>query len=301
MLRKASLAVFAAFVVLAALVLPATSASAVTVSRAELRGGQLRLEGVGAAPGVFVTVASSSSLAGVRSGPTGDYQVQASSFRADDCQVVVSDGRTPIATVTLSGCTPTSVTPPITNPAPSGSCVINPQAPATYNAGDLSTYYFTTTGCDTSASPVQWSLSAGRIPVGMTGPFFQGQTDGAVSGRPTTEGTYTFTVQVTDSAGATDAATFTITVGPPRPLTILGPTAVPSTVGNSYWIILGADGGMPFYTWTLSAGTLPDGLVLTSGGSIAGTPTLPGTFSFTVTATDSRGTTANRTLSITVS
>jgi hypothetical protein len=300
MLRKAWSFAVAAFVLLAALMLPATSANAVTVSRAELKGGLLRLDGVNAAPGIFVTVASSSSFAGARSGPSGAYHVEAANFRADDCQVVVSDRHTPIATVTLSGCNPTRVTPPSTNTPPSGTCVIAPSAPATYNAGDLQTHYFTTTGCDISTGPVQWSFLAGRIPVGMTGPFLQGQDAGAVSGRPTTEGTYLFTVQVTDSAGATDTETFTITVVPPRPLTITSPSAVPGTVGHSYWIILAADGGMPYYTWALRAGTLPAGLTLTSSGSIAGTTTLRGAFSFTVAVTDSRGTTADRTLSITV-
>lgn len=214
MLRKASLYAVAAFVVLAALVVPVTSADAVTVSRAVLKNGALRLDGVNAAPGIFVTVTSSSSFAGARSGASGDYHVQAANFRADDCKVVVSDRRTPITTVTLSGCTPTAVTPPSTNPPPSGTCVITPQAPATYRAGVLNTYYFATNGCDTSASPVQWSFLAGRIPVGMTGPFFQGQDAGAVSGSPTIAGTYSFMVQVTDSAGATDTETFTITVVP---------------------------------------------------------------------------------------
>lgn len=301
MLRKASFSAVASLVLLGALVLPSVSAHAATVSRAELKGGLLRLDGANAAPGIFVMVRSSSSLAGARSDGSGAYHVQATNFRADDCQVVVSDGRTPIATVTLSGCTPTPVTPPSTTAPPSGSCVIMPQAPATYNAGDLSTYYFKTTGCDTSARPVTWSFLAGRIPVGMSGPFSQGQDAGAVSGRPTTEGTYSFTLQVTDSAGATDAETFTITVAAPRPVSITSQTTAPGTVGHSYWIILTADGGMPYYTWALRSGTLPDGLRLTTGGSIAGTTTTRGTFSFTVAATDSRGSTAERTLSITVS
>jgi hypothetical protein len=300
MWRKASFSAVAAFVVLLALVLPTASAHAVTVSRAELKNGLLRLDGVNAAPGIFVTVASASSFAGARSDGSGAYHVQAANFRADDCQVVVSDRKTPIATVTLSGCTPTPVAPPSTNPSPSGACVITPRAPATYNAGDLNTYYFATTGCDTSTGPVQWSFLAGRIPLGMTGPFFQGQTNGAVSGRPTTEGTYSFTVRVTDSAGATDTETFTITVAAPRPVTITLPAAVPGTVGHAYWIILNADGGMPNYTWALRSGRLPDGLILTSSGSIAGTTTTRGVFSFTVTATDSLGATADRTMSITV-
>jgi hypothetical protein len=178
--------------------------------------------------------------------------------------------------------------------------VITPAAAATYHAGDLSTYYLTTTGCDTSTGQVSWSFLAGRIPLGMSGPISQGQSAGEVSGTPATEGTYSFTVQATDSAGATDTQTFTITVAAPHPVTINSPAAVVDTVGHSYWIILSADGGMPYYTWALHSGTLPNGLVLTSSGSIAGVTTTRGTFSFTVAATDSRGTTAVRTLAITV-
>jgi hypothetical protein len=218
MFRKAWFAVVAVFVVLCALVLPTTSADAVTVSHAELKGGLLRLDGMNAAPGIFVMVSSSSSYAGARSSysSAGSFHVEAANFRADDCQVVVSDRQTLNKTVTLSGCTPTPVKPAGANPPPTGNCVITPGAPATYNVGTLSTYYFATTGCDTSSTPVQWVFLAGRIPVGMSGPTFQGQTNGAVSGTPTTAGIYSFRVQVTDSAGATDTETFTITVAPPR-------------------------------------------------------------------------------------
>ena len=89
--------------------LPATSADAITVSHAELKDGLLHLDGINAAPGIYVTVRSSTSFAGARSeySSSGAYHVQATNFRADNCQVVVSDRRTPDATVTLSGCTPT--------------------------------------------------------------------------------------------------------------------------------------------------------------------------------------------------
>jgi hypothetical protein len=287
---------------LAVLLLVPASASALSVSRAQLSGGRLHLEGSGAAPGITVVVRSAASAASARSDSKGDYRIDATNFRSDDCTVTVSDGRTPIATPTLSGCTPTPATPPAPPPPPSGSCVITPGAPATFNVGDLQTYFFTTTGCDTSNGPVQWTLTAGHIPPGMTGPFFQGQVAGAVSGRPTTEGTYAFTVLVTDSAGATDSETFTITVVGPRPLTVAGPSAAPApgTRGQSYCCVsLVADGGLPGYSWTLRSGTLPPGIRL-SGSTIAGTPTTRGTYSFTVRVTDSRGATAERTFSITI-
>ena len=211
-IRMVTLSTIAAFVAIGALMAPATRADAVSVSVASLRGGQLRVDGTNAARGIFVNVFSSSSSAGARSDFSGSYHIQKANFRADDCQVVVSDGRTAVATVRLSGCTPTPVKPPRRNPSPTGSCVITPRAPATYNTGDLSTYFFTTTGCNTSAHPVQWSFLAGRIPVGMSGPIFQGQTGGSVSGTPRAAGIYSFMVQVTDSVGATDTETFTITV-----------------------------------------------------------------------------------------
>jgi putative Ig domain-containing protein len=286
-------------VVPALLALPA-GASALTVTKAELRGGQLRLEGTGAAPG-GVTARSSTSTAFARVfDPKGAFKLQASGFRADDCTVIVSDGSTPIAQPTLAGCTPVAPTPPITDPPPSGSCVIAPGAPATFTVGDVQSYFFETTGCDTSSAPVQWALVAGRIPPGMDAPISQGQTAGEVSGRPTTEGTYTFTVQVTDSAGATDVETFTITVTGPRPVSITNPSALPpATRGQAYQVNLAADGGLPGYAWAVTGGTLPPGLRL-SANAIAGTPTATGTFGFTVTATDSRGATGSRAFTLTV-
>jgi hypothetical protein len=284
----------------AGLVLLPAHAYALSVSTAALEDGELRVDGENAAPGVFVTVTSTTSSAGVRSDLSGAYHVEASGFRADDCTVVVSDRQTFTATVPLSGCTPTPVTPPATTPGPTGSCVITPGDPATFPAGDLATYFFHTTGCDTTGGPVQWSFVAGRVPVGMTGPFFQGQDAGGVSGRPTTQGTYDFAVQVIDSTGATDTETFEITVGAPRPITV-APADLPSAVaGHAYWVNLAADGGLPGYLWILSSGTLPPGVQLTSGGAIAGTPSASGTFAFTVAVTDSLGASAEATYSLTV-
>ena len=301
MLRTASLSALSALAALVATLLIPTSAYAVDVSRGELKDGRLRVDGVNAAPGIFVMVESASSSAGIRSDLSGAFHVEASNFRADDCTVVVSDRQTFTETVTLTGCTPIASTPPSTNPAPTGSCLITAGAPATFNAGDLKAYYFHTTGCDISSGPVQWAFVAGRIPVGMTGPTFQGQDAGAISGRPTTEGTYDFTVQVTDSAGATDTETFQVTVVAPRPLTITNPSLPAGAVNRSYWVNLTADGGVPGYLWSLRAGTLPAGMQLTSSGAVAGTPSNTGTFTFTAGVSDSRGTLSERTYSLTIS
>ena len=291
---------------LVTLLLVPASASALTVSKAQLSGGELRVEGSNAARGIFITAESSTSNAGSRSDLNGAFKIQATGFRAPDCTIVVSDRQTPTATVKLSGCTPdpAAVNPPPPAPAPTGACVINPGAPATFTVGVNSVYNFTTTGCDTSSGPVQWTVIAGRIPTGMSGPNFQGQTAGNLIGTPTTAGTYTFTAQVTDSLGSTDAETVTITVvaaqSQAQGLAISNASALPAgRRGKAYNVALTATGGTPGYTWTVLSGALPAGLRLT-GDTIAGTPTTRATSRFTMRVTDANGATADRAFSISV-
>ena len=66
------------------------------------------------------------------------------------------------------------------------------------------------------------------------------------------------------------------------------PSFPPGEVRISYGDInLSATGGKPPYSWSISAGALPDGLGLSAGGVINGTPAAAGGFSFTVLVTDS--------------
>jgi sugar lactone lactonase YvrE len=75
-------------------------------------------------------------------------------------------------------------------------------------------------------------------------------------------------------------------------------------VATDYAQVATAGGGAPPYTWSLAAGSLPEGLSLdASSGAITGTPTAIGTSSFTVKVTDSSAPTrqiATANLSITV-
>ncbi len=59
-------------------------------------------------------------------------------------------------------------------------------------------------------------------------------------------------------------------------------------VGNAYSGAASAQGGTPAYTWSVSAGSLPAGIVLTPAtGQLSGVPVAPGTASFALTVTDS--------------
>ena len=70
----------------------------------------------------------------------------------------------------------------------------------------------------------------------------------------------------------------------------LAPAALPGAdVGTAYSQTITASGGTSPYTSSLSSGSLPSGLTLSSAGALSGTPAAGtvGTYTFTVTATDS--------------
>ena len=95
-------------------------------------------------------------------------------------------------------------------------------------------------------------------------------------------------------------ATCTVTVNAPdAPPTITTGTLPDGKVGEAYSQTLSADGTTPI-KWSISGGTLPDGLSLNKDtGKISGTPTAAGSSTFTVKATNSAGSNTKE-LSITI-
>lgn len=62
-----------------------------------------------------------------------------------------------------------------------------------------------------------------------------------------------------------------------------------ATAGTPYSTTLSQTGALGAPTFTVTAGALPPGLTLSTGGTISGTPTATGTFNFTVTVNDNSG------------
>jgi len=71
-------------------------------------------------------------------------------------------------------------------------------------------------------------------------------------------------------------------------------------VAGTYSTTLSATGGSTPYTWSLLSGTLPNGLTLNASGSLSGTPSLAGSFPFTVQVKDAAGLSASANFSINV-
>lgn len=136
----------------------------------------------------------------------------------------------------------------------------------------VNTSYSQTLAATNGTTPYTWSISAGLLPAGLT---LSGNT---ISGTATSAGTFNFTVKVTDSTtptAQTATKAFSIFVGTDLTITT---TSLPNGVVNSpYSQLLAAANGTPPYTWSVSAGALPNGLTL-SGNTISGTPTATGTF-----------------------
>lgn len=106
---------------------------------------------------------------------------------------------------------------------------------------------------------------------------------------------------IVDSAGVPSVARIVKIGSASSAFTITTTSLLGGTLGTAYASSLTSGGGVSPYTWFITSGLLPNGLVLNSStGSIVGTPTVAGTFSFTVQVFDSSNKIASRNLSIVV-
>jgi large repetitive protein len=163
----------------------------------------------------------------------------------------------------------------------------------TLPAGEISTAYQQSLSAAEGVSPYEWTITDGSLPAGLV------LKSGIISGTPRADGTFNFTVQVADSAGATAKTSLTINIVPTPTLTT---ASLPGgKVGTPYSQNLAVAGGTAPYQWTVYVGSLPRGLnLIVNTGVISGTPTSAGKASFTVQVADSNGLTANADLFITI-
>ena len=126
-------------------------------------------------------------------------------------------------------------------------------------------------------------MSAGNLPTGLT------LSSNVISGIPTQVQVAVFTIQVSDASSPALAATQQVSISIVQStvqstLQITTTSPLPSgQEGQNYYSALAASGGQAPYTWSITSGALPIGLILgASTGAISGTPAQSGNFSIRV-------------------
>jgi hypothetical protein len=146
--------------------------------------------------------------------------------------------------------------------------------------GTAYSYQFTASG----STPMTWTVIGGTLPGGLTL-----SSSGLLSGSPTQSGTYSFTIQASNSYGANSAAfSLTCNGGVAPTITSTSSALGAATLNQPYSYQFTAAGTAPM-TWRVASGSLPPGLTLSSSGLLSGSPTQGGTYSFTVQASNSYG------------
>ena len=180
-------------------------------------------------------------------------------------------------TLTVTGCSQITVAP---NSLPSGT---------------IGTAYSQTISASGGTSPYSYSVTTGALPVGLT----LVSSTGVISGTPTVTGTSNFTITATDANTCTASQAYSIVIN--CVAITLSPTTLPSGTTNvAYSQTITATGGTAPYTFAVTSGTLPTGLTLSVGGVLSGTPTVAGTSSITITATDANACTGSRAYTLTI-
>lgn len=128
-----------------------------------------------------------------------------------------------------------------------------------------------------------WAVTAGSLPTGLS----LNPTTGVITGTPSVEGTYDFTITATLGAVTRDQP-LSITIAPAPDITT---TSLPAWTRGvaGYNQTIDVDNGTAPYTFTRTLGALPSGLTLSTAGVLSGTPGTAGTFNFTVQVRDANG------------
>ena len=219
-LRVGRRALVSAVLLVLALALVPVAQAALTVSRAELNGTQLRVEGSGAVPNATVTI--DGGAASGTADATGAFRIQKDPFSSPSCVITIANGTSTVQQ-TLAGCVPQAPPPP-TGPSAPG-----PLSPA--NAAFVVvpfTISWSASSDPTGIVAYNWQVSASSTfsPVTKQGSTM-GPTQALVSGLA--NGSYFWRVQAVNGAfvqgpwSQTRSATVT-GVGPGEPGTpVLNP------------------------------------------------------------------------------
>jgi hypothetical protein len=202
---------------------------------------------------------------------------------------------------------PNSQNVPINNNNGTANFTVQPGAPVQIGTtflpdATVGVYYSQSLNASGGQQPYSWSLSPGSasLPAWLTL-----DSSGNLHGTPTSAGTNSFSVRVTDNNNNTaDQPLQLNTYSASSPLVISTVALPDGLVDTVYSNSLVASGGQGPYAWSLTPGSiaLPAGLGLSGNGVISGIPAAGGlgTNYFSVRVTDARSQTADQLLPLPV-
>ncbi len=144
------------------------------------------------------------------------------------------------------------------------------------------------------AAPYLFTIINGALPAGLTM-----TTIGQITGTPTALTFNTITFQVLDATNTTSTKALNLSVGTST-LQFASLTIPTASVGQLYNTALVLTGGTSPYTFNVSSGTLPLGMILSPTGVLSGTTSQSGVFNFTVRVQDSASAVVFQSFALTV-
>lgn len=200
----------------------------------------------------------------------------------------------------------------ITTTSPAGSAgtvdvtVSGPGGTSTTGSADRFTFVAAPTAAAVSLANVPFNSAAVTVPLDLSNYITSvtvgtGAAHGTAAATSTTliytptpgySGSDSFTYTMTNVAGTSTPGTVNVTVLPST-LAYTPSAPGPGAVGVAYSTtsLASASGGSGTYSYVVVSGSLPPGLTFDANGTLRGTPTAPGTFNFTIRATDTVTTT----------
>ncbi|MDH4451910.1 MAG: sulfatase-like hydrolase/transferase [Verrucomicrobiota bacterium] len=167
----------------------------------------------------------------------------------------------------------------------SGNTAASPARPPSTNIDDI------TVTLTTGAAPTVIAMT--DLGGGLWSATIPAQANGS---------TVNFAIAATGTAGGTTTSSSTsYTVAPAPTITTASPLPNGSTTGAYSQTFAATGGSGTGYVWSLFSGSLPNGITLSSGGVLSGTPTQAGTFNFTAKVTDSATRSATKAFALTIS
>lgn len=185
----------------------------------------------------------------------------------------------------VNGCIGTQVYALVINPA---GCPVITLSPSTLPLGEVLVPYNQSVTASGGIAPYAYTVTGGTLPTGL----ILNPINGNISGTPTVDATFNFTITATDLNGCMGSQVYQIIINPAAcPIITVSPPTLPSgQVGVAYSQTISASGGTSPYLFTVSNGSFPTGLLLDAmTGDISGIPLVTGVFNFSITATDANG------------